>query len=48
MATANVTVEPETGIEPDDLYRLSLEVYSEMGEQGLLLPDDLPPGPPGG
>jgi hypothetical protein len=40
MATASVTTEPETGIEADDLYRLSLEVYREMGDLGLLLPDD--------
>jgi Uma2 family endonuclease len=40
MATASVTIEPETGIEADDLYRISLDVYREMGEQGLLLPDD--------
>jgi Uma2 family endonuclease len=40
MATASVNVEPETGIELDDLYRLSLDVYSELGELGLLLPDD--------
>jgi hypothetical protein len=40
MATASVTNEPETGIEIDDLYRISLDLYREMGEQGLLLPDD--------
>jgi hypothetical protein len=40
MATANVTVEPSTDIEPDELHRLSLDVYREMGEQGLLLPND--------
>jgi Uma2 family endonuclease len=40
MATASVTNEPETGIELDDLYRISLDLYREMGDQGLLLPDD--------
>jgi Uma2 family endonuclease len=40
MATASVTNEPEAGIKLDDLYRISLDLYREMGEQGLLLPDD--------
>ena len=40
MATATVTVEPSTGIEPDDLYRISLDVYRSMGDLGLLFPDD--------
>jgi Uma2 family endonuclease len=40
MATATVAVEPESGIELDDLYRISLDVYCSMGELGFLLPDD--------
>ena len=40
MATADVEAVPSTGIEPDDLFRISLEVYNSMGELGLLLPDD--------
>ena len=38
MATATVAVEPESGIELDDLHRISLDVYRSMGELGLLFP----------
>src|ERR1700722_12417024 len=40
MATATVAAEPEVDIEPDDLFRLSLDLYNSMGELGLLFPDD--------
>ena len=40
MATATVAAEPESGIELDDLHRISLDVYRSMGELGLLFPDD--------